>query len=222
MEESSTGIDVTTWVFLSNKFNAFDLNVRNNIRVDISVNLEQTPDEPYVISAIIPFSLTNVTDLPEGGSYSFGFWGYPPIGVLRLDIPANVTGSIARLWGYMSGSSFLWRNVCEIQISNVTSTLKEIPNYRINTVASTSKLVRVYSSINPDLDYDEVIVDGSMRVTISEAFPRTPVVVLYESPLREPGMIGVMCIVLVAVFLCYYLLKSHRLRKIWFVGIHKC
>lgn len=210
---SPTGIGVKVWISLSNRYGFFDLDIRNDVRVDLSANLKEKTDRPYVISVVIPFSLTEVTNLPEDAYYTYGFWGYPLMGILTIHMPGNVTSSTVKLWGHTSGSSVLWRNVAEVDFLNVTSSLMEVSSYQVVMVPPPSRLLRVYSRFYPDLDYDELTVDGQREIIVSGAHPMSPVVVLYEPDLWEPYAVVVMFMTPFVVFLVPYILKSDRVRR---------
>jgi hypothetical protein len=159
-------IDVKIWVSIANRYQALELDIRNDLRVDISTTLGENMNEPYEIFAVIPFTLTEVTDLPVGANYTYGFWGYNPVGVLRLLIPANVTSSTVTLMGFTYGSSLLWRNVVEINVLNVTSSLMVPTSYQITMFPQTSKLLKVYSQFYPNLEYDDITVNGQREIIV--------------------------------------------------------
>lgn len=213
-QETSTSIDVKILISLSNRYKIFDFDIRNDIRVDLSTTLGENPDEPYVISAFIPFTLNKVTDLPKGANYTYGFWGYAQLGVLRLYMPANVTSSTVKLLGHKSGSSLLWRNVVEIQVLNVTSSLIVNKSYQIIMFPQTSKLLKVYSHFYPNLDYNEITVNGEREIIVPNARPWSPIVVLYQPDLWEFLVIVVMFITLLAISLFPLFLKSYKLRNL--------
>jgi hypothetical protein len=211
-------IDVKIWVSIANRYQALELDIRNDLRVDISTMLGENMNEPYEIFAVIPFTLTEVTDLPVGANYTYGFWGYNPVGVLRLLIPANVTSSTVTLMGFTYGSSLLWRNVVEINVLNVTSSLMVPTSYQITMFPQTSKLLKVYSQFYPNLEYDDITVNGQREIIVPNIPTWSNVVVLYEPALWEPVVIVVMFITLLTLSLFPLLsrtfLKSYKEGKL--------
>jgi len=211
---SENAIDVTVWVFLSGRYKFFDLDVRDEVRVNLTISL--TEPLPFVISAAIPFSLSEVKNLPPGASYTYGFWGYPPTGTLMIYLPANTSYSSIELMGYISGSSFFWRNTAETFFLNVTSTSTSYTSsYELVLVPpSASKVLKIYSYFYPDLRYREVSIGGQECIVISKIHGKSPIVILYEPKVWEPYALVLMIITVFMVYLVPYALKSRKIKNI--------
>ena len=106
------------YVYLSGQYEVFDTNLNNRVEVELAISSE-APLNEQPITIIIPFYLAEVSKLPPGASYTYGFWGRPPaeMGRLELHLPADVGHCLIRLEGYLPGKSVLWRNSCLLYTS---------------------------------------------------------------------------------------------------------
>ncbi|MFX0212372.1 MAG: hypothetical protein ACFFDT_40740, partial [Candidatus Hodarchaeota archaeon] len=199
-------LDVNFWVFLGEHYEFLELDVRDMVIINISFNLTVPPIVPQTITVGIPFSLGKISGLPEGGSYTYGFWGYPPRGVLTIYLPAYTRYSSIRLEGYLSSKSVFWRNSVEIPSLNVTSSLI-VPSYYnlILVPPSASRVLRVYSRFYPDLSYRKATIEGWDSLVISGVF--VPMVVLYEPEVWQTYAFVVMLVIIFSVYAVLYVEK---------------
>lgn len=206
---SGNVLDVAVSVYLAEHYGFFDLNVRDDVVVDITMRLAEPPTTPHVISATIRFFLTGVTGLPPGANYTYGFWGAPPVGVLEIYLPANVSYSSAKLRGYMLGSSVLWKNTAEIHFLSVTSSLATYdPFYTLILVPPHgSKVLTIYSHRYPNIRGQEAVVGGKKSIVISEEYPRSPIVVLYQPEAWETYGLALILLMIFVVCAIPYVLK---------------
>lgn len=222
---SASTIDVTVQIFLGGRYDLFDSDIHHEVEVLIAVNLSEQLTSTYVVSAVPSFSLTEVIDLPDGAYFTYGFWGYPPRGILRVYIPANQSNSFFRLKGYLSGPSVLWRNIPEIHFLNVTSSLQTYTPYRLILVPpSGSKVLKIYSHRYQNLVYQMGLYNGHKSFMISQEHPESPVVILYEPENWEVNALVVMLITLFAVFMLPHLfskVERSSVRLQFLTGTHK-
>jgi len=214
--KSNSALDVTVSVFLNKRYEFLELDIRDEVIANVSRQSTETPTIPWTISVAVPFSLTNISGLPEGAYYTYGFWGYPPSGTLSVYLPANTSFSSICLEGYLSGSSVLWRTTAEVPFLNVTSSLVGY-NLFYNLILVqplASRLLRVYSMSYPNIVYKESIVGEQKRIVVSEPHPRSPIVVLYEPQNWEPCALVLMIAMITMVYAAPYVLRS-KVSGIW-------
>jgi len=85
LDEQNPEVDVT-WgtlnidvkVFLSDNYDLWNLNIHHNVKANLTINLKEPPPTKYELSIRLLFFLENVSGLPPGANYTYGFWGYPP------------------------------------------------------------------------------------------------------------------------------------------------
>jgi len=208
---SESTLDITVWVFLSERYKFFDLNIRDEVVVNITTSLTEPPATPYVISTVLSFSFTEVTDLPPGAYYTYGFWGLPPVGILNIYLPANTSYSSIKLKGHLSGSSVFWRNTAEIFFLNVSSPIADTSSYRLILVPpSPSRILKVYSYSYPNLLYQETETDGQKHITVYGSHPGSPIVILYEPKNWEIYAIILMVTLVLMVYAVPYTIKSEK------------
>lgn len=203
---SETRLSVNFWVFLSEQYEPLELDLQDKVLVDISFNLTVPPIVQQSITMGIPFSLNNVSGLPEGASYTYGFWGYPPRGILTINLPAYTSNSSIRLEGNIPSKSVLWRNSVEIPALNVTSSLTgaSFPNLILVPPAA-SRFLRVYSQFYPGLSYQKATIEGLDSLVISNAF--VPIVILYEPAIWQTYAFVTIFIIIFSAYAVLYTTK---------------
>lgn len=211
---SQNVLDIEFWVFLAKNYEFIDVSIRNEVMINITADMIEPLTKPHTIFVVIPFSLSHITDLPSGAYYTYGFWLDPPVGVLNIHIPANISYFSIKIWGDLSSSSILWRNVVEIPFLHITSTLTNTSAYQIVLVQPPSRLLRVYSRFYPDISYQETSLENQRYILLSRVHPRSPVVLLYEHTLWETYAIALMFVTILIVFLIPYALKSNKTKAV--------
>jgi len=221
LDEQNPEVDVTggtlnidVKVFLSDNYDLWNLNVHHNVKANLTINLKEPPPTKYELSTRILFYLKSVSGLPKGANYTYGFWGYPPTGTLKIEFPANVTHASILLDGYFISSSVLWRNSAEIFYFYATSSMNISQKYAVTIIPpSHSKMLRIYSGFYPNLLFQEKTMDGKKVYFVSEEHPKSPIVVLYEPSAWEPYAIGIMLLMIFSILVFPFVYKR-RLKKV--------
>lgn len=83
------------FVFLKSNYYLFEPYVDQQVNVTITLDFATSPRENYEIAIRIYFSLSQIVETPINSTYTFGFWGYPPVGTPILNIPGGLgNGSV--------------------------------------------------------------------------------------------------------------------------------
>jgi len=207
---SGNSMTANFWIFLNERYDFLDSDVQNKVIVDIAFNFIVPPPVKHMLLSGIPFSLSNVSGLPENTNSTYGFWGFPPIGVLTIVLPEKTQNASIRLEGSVSGKSVFWRNLVELRIWNVSSALFGLALYKLILVPPpSSRVLRVYSRFYPDISYQRASIDGWDSFVVP--YIVGPTVVLYESEAWQTNAFIVMLIIILSI---YALLFVSKWRKI--------
>ncbi|MEM3641599.1 MAG: hypothetical protein QXH37_06745 [Candidatus Bathyarchaeia archaeon] len=159
---SENDLNINVLVFLSGHYGLWEMNVRHDIRVNLTLYLREAPQTDYTITCAVLFSLDDVTGLPSGANYTYGFWGYPPIGTLNVYFPKNVSKASIFLEGHFTSSSVLWRNSAEVFFFDIASSLNLTRSYRVVLIPpSHARVLRAYSSFYPELACQKDVIGGA-------------------------------------------------------------
>lgn len=210
-------LNIDIWVFLSGSYQLLDTDVRDEVIVNVTATLTNPPTVPYEIYFFnIPFSLEYPIPKenldPPNAIATYGFWGSPPTGFLRIRLPANTNYFSIKLEGHQYGKSVFWRNSAEITPLYVNSSVTGSALYRLLLVPpSSSKILSIYSRAYTNLDYTENNIQGHSCIVVTG---RIPFVVMYESETWEVYAFLLMFITILAIFVIPYALRSRKIRLV--------
>jgi len=199
-------IDVKVLVFLNERYHVYDLDVNQRIDVEFTFNFSSPPREDFQIVMQTFFSSFKVLEVPSNVTYVYGFWGYPPVGTLVLNLPENFAYGVVRVSGYVSGNSVFFRNTAEFtRLFNVSSPVGYVSSFVFALVKSSSlKMVKIYSPFYTNLPVEEANIEGYNCLVVSKIYPGIPFLIIYEHELWTPLMTVLLTLlILLLIFLPY-------------------
>jgi len=209
-------ITVDADIFLSNSYHLFNVNMKQKVDITINFNFTTPPVQNYQIIIRIFLSSVKVVELPSNATYTYGFWGYPPIGTLTFNLPGNSSSGSIRLEGYITGSSILFRNAFNVPAPlNISSPVGYVSSFRLSLVPPpSSKILRVYSRFYPELSVEKTRLNGRDYLIVSKIYPGIPFLVLYEHELWTPVAVIILVTAIFALIALPYVIAFLRKRKV--------
>ncbi|UCH38102.1 MAG: hypothetical protein JSV76_02770, partial [Candidatus Bathyarchaeota archaeon] len=181
---------------------------KHRIEIDPPMKLVE-PDETIIrkIETVLPFGSDVTLD--------YSWFGQPNIIIYLPQVDITCTFQIL---GQISGSSVIYRNVAQIYMPEINTTIIETPPiYRLqaHTSASTN-LLKLFQHLNSGLSYVEEVDDDYKVITATNLNPPEgldvpfPVIALYQPSYWELNAIIIMLVLIGIIIVIAYLSVSYR------------
>jgi len=209
-------ITINATVFLSNNYRLFEAALNQKVEIVINFNFTTPPTQNYRIVIRTYLSKVRAIELPPNVTYTYGFWGYPPIGTLTFNFPGNFSLGTVKLEGYIPGSSILFRNALRVPTPlNISSPVGYVSSFKLSLIPPpSSRILKIYSRFYPDLSVERTKLNGYDQLVVSKIYPGVPFLVLYEHELWTPGMIIILLIAIFTIIVLPYVTSFLKKNKI--------
>lgn len=218
-------VEVMIEVTLPANYQIYSNDVVYDVKLNISITLIN-PTSEHRIEIDPPMKFVEkdhelrrriLNALPSGSTCTldYSWFGQPDV---IITLPQVDIACTFQILGQISGSSVIWRNVAQIYMPAINTTIIETPpTYRLqaHTPASTN-ILKMFQHTNSELNYIEETVDDNKLITATNLNPPEgldvpfPVIALYQPNYWELNAIIVMLVLISIVIVIAYLSVNYR------------